>query len=124
MDRSVDPCVDFYQYACGGWQKRNPIPPDQTAWDVYGKMADDNRAFLREVLEEAAAAPERDAVTRKIGDYYAACMDEATVEKAGAGPLQADLAAIAGVRSVHELPPLLARLQRESFGRKQTIATA
>src|SRR5215467_841786 len=56
MDKAVDPCVDFYQYSCGGWQKRNPIPPDQTSWGVYGKLYQDNLNFLRGILEEAAVA--------------------------------------------------------------------
>ena len=47
MDRSADPCVDFYQYSCGGWQKNNPIPPDQTSWSVYGKLYEDNLGYLR-----------------------------------------------------------------------------
>src|SRR6185437_14409443 len=80
MDRSADPCIDLYQYSCGGWQKSNPIPPDQTAWNVYRKLSEDNVAFLRGILEQAAEASDRDAVTQKIGDYYAACMDEAGVK--------------------------------------------
>src|SRR5262245_42937699 len=60
MDRSTDPCVDFYQYSCGGWQKRNPIPPDQTSWSVYRKLSEDNLAFLRGILELAAEAKGRD----------------------------------------------------------------
>ena len=82
MDRSVDPCVDFYTYSCGGWQKNNPIPPDQTSWSVYGKLYEDNLAYLRGILEQAAVAKDRDAVTQKIGDYYAACMDEARSKSA------------------------------------------
>src|SRR3981081_4262236 len=53
MDRTVDPCVDFYAYSCGGWIKKNPIPPDQASWGTYGKLEDDNRAQLRTILEEA-----------------------------------------------------------------------
>src|SRR5829696_9694715 len=56
MDRTADPCVNFYQYTCGGWQKNNPIPPDQARWSVYGKLSDDNRRYLWGVLKDAADA--------------------------------------------------------------------
>ncbi|MCX5795212.1 MAG: M13 family metallopeptidase [Elusimicrobia bacterium] len=117
MDRSVDPCADLYRYSCGGWQKKNPIPADQTAWDVYRKLSEDNLTFLRAVLEQAASAKERDAVTARIGDYYAACMDEAAADRLGTAPIRADLDAIAAAGSTRELSALLARLQRESEGR-------
>ena len=108
MDRSTDPCVDFYTYSCGGWQKKNPIPPDQVSWSVYGKLYQDNLVYLRGILEQASTARDRDAVTQKIGDYYAACMDEAAVEKVGAKPLQSELDQIQGLTSAREIAPLLA----------------
>jgi putative endopeptidase len=112
MDRSVDPCVDFYHYSCGGWQKQNPIPPDQTSWSVYGKLYQDNLNFLRGILEEAAKpTPERNTVTREIGDFYAACMDEAGANQRGIAPLRQQLDAIAKLKSASELAPLVARLQ-------------
>src|SRR5262245_48711304 len=75
MDRSADACVDFYQYACGNWAAKNPIPPDQTSWSVYGKMQNDNRSLLRAMLEQAAAGgASRTANQQKIGDYWLACM--------------------------------------------------
>ena len=83
MDKSVDPCVDFYAYACGGWQKKNPIPPDQSSWSVYSKLQDENRTLLRSILENAAVNdPHRGPINQKIGDIYASCMDEAAVNKA------------------------------------------
>jgi putative endopeptidase len=111
MDKSADPCVDLYQYSCGGWKKNNPIPPDQTSWEVYGKLYEDNLNFLRSILERASSQTQRDAVTQKIGDFYAACMDESAVEKRGLSPIQADLDAVARLNSVKGITPLLARLQ-------------
>ena len=116
MDKSIDPCVDLYHYSCGGWQKKNPIPPDQTSWSVYGKLYQDNLTFLRDMLEQAAQpSAQRDAVTQKTGDFYAACMDEAAVEKQGFSAIQPELDAIAQLKSAKELAPLLARLQVSYF---------
>ena len=100
MDRSVDPCVDFFAYSCGGWIKNNPIPADQSSWDTYSKMQDENLGRLRGILE-AAAVPDakRNAVDQKIGDYYASCTDEKAIDARGAGPLNPWLERIAKVSS-------------------------
>ncbi|HWY05389.1 MAG TPA: M13 family metallopeptidase [Candidatus Acidoferrales bacterium] len=120
MDRTIDPCVDFYTYSCGGWIKKNPIPPDQASWGTYGKLEDDNRAQLRTILEEAGKANgARDAVqhdvthdvTQKIGDYYASCMDEAAIEKLGAKPLLPELERIAHLNSKQDLAEYFATTQ-------------
>ena len=112
MDRAVDPCVNFYEYSCGGWKKNNPIPADQTSWSVYAKLYQDNLNFLRAILEQADKdSPDRDLVTREIGDFYAACLDEAGVEKRGIEPIQGELDAIAHLKSAQDLAPLIARLQ-------------
>ena len=110
MDRSADPCVDFYRFSCGGWIKKNPIPPDQARWEVYSKLEDDNQRFLWGILQEAAKVQAtRNPVEVQIGDYFYACMDEAALEKAGITPLQPRLDEIAGIKTIRELPALLAR---------------
>src|ERR1700690_1174041 len=103
MDRTIDPCVDFYTYSCGGWVKKNPIPPDQSSWSTYGKLEDENRVQLRTILEEAAKTSEgrgaANDAAKKIGDYYASCMDEPAIEKFGAKPLQPGFDRIAALQS-------------------------
>jgi putative endopeptidase len=112
MDNSIDPCADFYHYSCGGWQKKNPIPPDQTSWSVYAKLHQDNLDFLRIMLEQAAKPnPSRTAVEQKTGDFYGACMDEAAIEKRGLAPIQSKLDAVVHLKSVKDLAPLVAQLQ-------------
>ena len=112
MDKLADPCVNFYQYACGGWKKNNPIPADETSWEVYGKLYQDNLRFLRGILEQASQNNgQRDPVVLEIGDFYAACMDEAGVEKQGLAPVQGDLEAVGKLKSTKELGPLVAQLQ-------------
>ncbi|MBZ5647276.1 MAG: M13 family metallopeptidase [Acidobacteriia bacterium] len=113
MDKTVDPCVDFYTYSCGGWMKNNPIPPDQYNWSAYSKLQDENRLILRDILEKASIPDaKRSSVQQKIGDYYASCMDEKAIESSGAKPLEAELKTIAGLRSKDQLPEFLADFHR------------
>jgi putative endopeptidase len=115
MDRTADPCVDFFQYSCGGWIKRNPIPPDQSSWDTYSKMQDENRTRLREILEAAAKpSPDRNAVTQKIGDYYASCTDEKAIEAKGAEPLKPTLEQIEQASSKSDLADLAASMVHDN----------
>ena len=117
MDKTVDPCVDFFTYSCGGWLKNNPIPADQAAWDSYGKLQEENRELLRQILEAAAVpSPKRSAEEQKIGDYYASCMDESAIEKLGTKPLQPELDRIARLKSKAELPAGLAHLHPDDVG--------
>ncbi|HET6980929.1 MAG TPA: M13 family metallopeptidase [Myxococcaceae bacterium] len=99
MDKSVDPCVDFYAYSCAGWQKLNPIPADQSTWSVYGKLQDEIQRHLWGLLQTAAdPSTARSPVQAQIGDYFAACMDEARIETLGSKPLEPALAALAKVK--------------------------
>jgi endothelin-converting enzyme/putative endopeptidase len=110
IDPAVSPCQDFYAHACNGWLKANPIPPDQSVWDVDSELVENNRAKLRAILERAAATPT--AGTRRIGDYWAACMDEGAIEAKGLEPLRAELDRIAAVTDKKDLAPLTAHLHR------------
>src|SRR5579863_5051113 len=101
MDRSVDPCTDFYRYSCGTWIKKNPIPPDQARWNVYSKLDEDNLRFLWGILQDASQPRAgRTPVETQIGDFFEACMDEQGVEKAGVAPLKPGLDEIAALKSL------------------------
>ena len=109
VDKSLDPCTDFFQYACSKWNKANPIPPDQSSWSAYGKLQDENTAQLRGILEaDAVPDAKRNAANQKIGDYYAACMDEKAVEAASLTTLQPRFAEIDRLTSKSDLSQVVA----------------
>ncbi|HXD72520.1 MAG TPA: M13 family metallopeptidase [Vicinamibacterales bacterium] len=110
LDRTADPCVDFYQFACGGWQASHPIPSDRSNWATFDELQDRNDAKLHEILENAAAHPTDD--TRKIGDYYASCMDETGINVKGVAPLQPMLDRIQTMANKSALPAVLATLHQ------------
>ncbi|HEV3316612.1 MAG TPA: M13 family metallopeptidase [Candidatus Angelobacter sp.] len=100
IDKSLDPCIDFYQFACNNWIKNNPIPSDYTDWISFAEIEEHNNAVLRRILEKASVNdPKRSPVLQKIGDYYAACMDEEAANKKRYTPLQPELDRIAAVKN-------------------------
>src|ERR1700761_4815145 len=116
LDRSVDPCVDFYKFSCGGWMKNNPIPADQASWDVYSKLANDNQQFLWGILVEDAKAANRTPVQQKVGDYFASCMNTSAIDSLGDKPVLPELAKIDALKTRPELLAALTRLHHESAG--------
>ena len=115
LDKTADPCVDFYQYSCGGWINKNPIPADQALWGRFNELAERNRTVLREILEKAAKDTKRDPNEQKIGDYYASCMDEAGIDKKGIAVLKPEFDRIDALKDKNELPALLAHLHLEGI---------
>src|SRR5271169_847060 len=89
IDKTIDPCENFYRYSCNGWFKRTPLPPDQTHYGRFDELHELNRLHLRQILEAAASAQpdSRSPNQQKIGDEYASCMDTATINKLGIKPL-------------------------------------
>ena len=111
MDTSADPCVNFYQYACGGYLKQTPIPADESSYGQFNEISDQNLLVLKSILEQAAGSTgPRTPNEQKIGDYYGTCMNVEGVNQAGFKPLQPLLDRIAALKSKDELPELTAYL--------------
>ena len=102
IDKTADPCTDFYQYACGNWMKNNPIPSDETRWGRFNELADYNNYLVYAELKAAAEDP-KTPLQRKYGNYYAACMNTEVIDKLGAQPIQPELAMIDGLKNSKEL---------------------
>ncbi|MFY9925351.1 MAG: M13 family metallopeptidase [Opitutaceae bacterium] len=111
LDTSASPQVDFYQYANGGWLKKNPIPSDHSSWGGFDEIEANNEKVLHSILEKAAAEKNPGFIEKLVGDFYFSGMDAATVERLGAGPLKGEFDAIASVKTASDIAGAVARLQ-------------
>lgn len=113
MDATANACVNFYQYAAGGWLKKNPVPADYPSWGSFNELDERNREVLHQILERLAKEPAAPAGSeeQKLGDFYASCMDEAAIEAQGIQPLAPELERIAAIRNLSDLQTEIARLQ-------------
>lgn len=115
LDRSVSPCDDFYQYACGGWLAATPIPADESVWArSFDVLQETNEQLLRDILERYARGEGRDEPdAQKLGDYYAACMDEDAIEKAGTAALGPELSRVDAVKTPKDLAAEIGHLHAQ-----------
>jgi len=112
LDRSVSACTDFYQFANGGWVKRNPIPAAYSRWGSFDQLQEANQSNLLTILRDAAASgnPQASADLRKLGTYYSTCMDSVGAERAGIQPIKSELDRINAIRNRAQLEAEIARL--------------
>ena len=112
IDKTLDPCNDFYRYSCNKWLTSNPIPADQVYWSTGSGLQLWNEGVLRDTLEAASKNDaNRPPVQQKIGDYWAACMDESGIEAAGLKPVESELTRIAALKSKKDITLEVAHLQ-------------
>ncbi len=115
IDKSADPCVDFYEYACGTWMKNNPIPPDKARWGRYDELAERNLYILRDILTEAQLPGKHSPIETMVGTFYNSCMDEPTIEKEGTAPMATTLDQIQAIKTKTDLIREVAIMHHDSI---------
>ena len=115
IDKTIDPCVDFYKYSCGNWMKNNPVPPDKSRWGRFDGLSEQNLYVMRDLLVQAQAPGPHTATEKKVGTFYASCMDEATIETKGTAPLQPQLARIDAITTKAQLVKQVAYMHQHAI---------
>jgi putative endopeptidase len=116
MDPSANPCDDFYRFACGGWLAKVEIPADKSSWDRFDEIFEQVEIALHKILDESVKADaKKEPVKARLGTFYAACMDEAGIEKLGVTPVKAWLDKIAKIKDVKGLQAVVTELHRNGI---------
>ena len=115
IDKTADPCTDFYQYACGNWMKNNAIPPTESRWGSFNTLGEQNQYLLWKELDAASKAP-KTPLQKKYGDFYAACMNTELIDKLGAKPIEPQLTVINGLTDKKKIAQLDLAMQKFGGG--------
>jgi putative endopeptidase len=113
MDRTVNPCQDFFKFACGNWMKENPIPAMYAVWGRFQELADNNQEVLHQILEDSAKHEDRSSIDQKIGAFYGSCIDEARADSEGDKPLLPEIEKIRALKDKSGLAATLAQLHHQ-----------
>src|SRR5215211_416685 len=118
IDRKYGACTDFFMFANNGWIERNPIPPAFSSWGAFNELTERNTLVLKGILERAAALAEvaTDSSARKLGTFYATCMDSAAIERAGIEPIAEELRRIEAITDRIQLQDQIARMHSLGYG--------